>query len=260
MTPPTATPFHDVPPAITQTASAANRDRSIAVCIPARNEEHTIGSIVDAAIQNRTRGLIEHVIVIDDGSRDRTAALARAAGADVISTPPEGKGQALRTALARTTSDLVVFVDADLTSFDAWHIPALVLPLLLDDTTMLVKPRYERSLHGRPGEGGRVNELVARPLLRLHWPELAHLSQPLAGECAIRRTALENVEIAAGYAIELALLLDIAHLHGSGSITEVDLGVRSHRNRPLRDLSHQATEILAEALHRIPAGIGIVTS
>lgn len=243
-------------PEITHAAIAAKRERTIAVCIPARNEEHTISPIVETAIQNRTSGLIEHLLVIDDGSRDRTAIRASAAGADVISTPPQGKGQALRTALQHTSTDLVVFVDADLTSFESWHVSALTLPLLADDETVLVKPRYERSLNGRPGEGGRVNELVARPLLRLHWPELAHLSQPLAGECAIRRTALDNIDIADGYAIELVLLLDIAHHHGARAIAEVDLGVRRHRNRPLRELGDQATEILSATLHRIPTRTG----
>jgi len=109
----------------------------------------------------------------------------------------------MRQAVAATTAGIVVFVDGDLASLEPSHIHTLSEPLLNDPCAMLVKPAYRRALHGRAGEGGRVTELVARPLLQLLWPELAHLSQPLAGECAIRRAALNGIDLADGYAVEL---------------------------------------------------------
>ncbi len=223
----------------------------VAVLVPARNESETIGAVVDAASATVDVGLTDQLLVVDDGSSDGTTAVARAAGAQVIRTPPRGKGQALRTAIAAADADVLVFVDADLTSFESWHIAALAGPLLDRPDIMLVKPRYHRALHGRPGEGGRVNELVARPLIRLHWPELGHISQPLAGECALRWGALDGIDIADGYAIELALLLDVADRYGASAVAEVILGERAHRNRPLHELSDQATEVLAAALDRL---------
>ena len=116
---------------------------------------------------------------------------------------------------------------------------------------MLVKPRYRRALYGRPDEGGRVTRLVARPLLQLFWPELAHLDQPLAGECAIRRSALDGIDLADGYAVELRLLIDVYERFGPAAIAEVDLGERVHRNRPLAQLTPQARSIIAMAVARV---------
>ncbi|MGQ0432378.1 MAG: glycosyltransferase [Microthrixaceae bacterium] len=224
----------------------------IAVCIPARNEARTIAGVVATALAafdqpTSPRG---EVIVVDDGSTDTTAAVAQGAGAKVVRCAPTGKGHAMRRAVAATTADIVVFVDGDLASLEPSHIHTLSKPLLNDPCAMLVKPIYRRGLHGRPGEGGRVTELVARPLLQLFWPELAHLSQPLAGEYAIRRTALAGIDLADGYAVELALLVDLYTRFGAEAIIEADLGERIHRNRPLRELTPQARDIIAAALVR----------
>jgi glucosyl-3-phosphoglycerate synthase len=235
----------------------AKGDRTVAVCIPARNEAATVGPIVDTivdALTDRSGGapLVDDVVVVDDGSDDGTAELARDAGARVIGSeaPSGGKGQAMRSALVATDADLIAFVDADVTNFGPHFITGLLEPLLVDETVTLVKGYYRRPLHGAPGGGGRVTELMARPVIDLLFPHLAGIEQPLAGETAAPRWVLEKCGLADGYAVELALLIDVASLYGVASIAQVDLGVRVHRNRPLAELRPQATDILAAALAR----------
>jgi glucosyl-3-phosphoglycerate synthase len=239
------------------TLAEAKGDRSIAVCIPARNEAPTVGPIVDAIVTvltDRTGGapLVDDVVVVDDGSDDGTAALARRAGGRVIRSEARsgGKGQAMRSALIATDADLIAFVDADVTNFGPHFVTGLLEPLLVDDSVTLVKGYYQRPLHGAPDGGGRVTELMARPVIELLFPHLASIGQPLAGETAAPRWVLEKCGLADGYAVELALLIDVASLYGVGSIAQVDLGVRVHRNRPLAELRPQATDILQAALAR----------
>ncbi len=236
---------------------AAKGDRSIAVCIPARNEAATVGPIIDAIVTtltDRSGGapLVDDVVVVDDGSDDGTADLARRAGARVIRSEHRagGKGQAMRSALIATDADLVAFVDADVTNFGAHFVTGLLEPLLTDDSVSLVKGFYRRPLHGSPDGGGRVTELMARPVIDLLFPHLAVIEQPLAGETAAPRSVLEKCGLADGYAVELALLIDVAALYGVDSIAQVDLGIRIHRNRPLDELRPQATDVLRAALAR----------
>jgi glucosyl-3-phosphoglycerate synthase len=229
------------------------RRPSVSVCIPARDEAATVGLIV-----KELGGLDLHeVLVVDDHSTDGTAEVATAAGARVVRVedvlpecgPGEGKGEALWKSVAASTGDIIVWLDADLEDFDPGVVTRLVEPL--DDPAIaLVKGRAERPLHGRPGEGGRVTELTARPVLSLLFPALARLAQPLAGELAARRSLLERLPFAAGYGVDLGLLLDASRLVGVDAFAEVDLGVRVHRNRPLSELAVQARTVLAVALHR----------
>lgn len=223
----------------------------VSVVVPARNEAGTVGPIVQALCG--VRGVIE-VVVVDDGSTDTTATVAQAAGARVVAaTGGPGKGSAMQDGVAVAEGDIVVFCDADLTAFDAGIVTTLAGALLRPDTgTVLVKGDHER-----PGEGGRVTELVARPALRLLHPSVAHLAQPLGGEYAAWRRVLENVPFVCGYGVELGLLLDLAARHGADAIAEVHLGVRRHRNRSLADLAPQAQEVLAVALQR--AGVPGIT-
>ena len=224
---------------------------TVAVCIPARDEAATVAAVVRAARRLAQAGLVDDVVVVDDASSDATAAQAATAGARVLASPAgPGKGQALRAAVAATTADVLVFVDADVANFSEHFVTGLVTPLLLDPAVALVKGAYRRSLHGRPGEGGRVTELVARPLLERLFPELAGLSQPLAGETAVRRSALRGIVLEDGYAVEIGLLLDVARRHGVGAVAEVDLGERVHRNRPLADLRVQAGAVIDAVLAR----------
>ena len=160
--------------------------------------------------------------------------------------------------LAATTSDIVVFVDADLQSFSTDYISGLTGPLLADSGLQLVKAIYERPLVAAdqvvPASGGRVTELMARPLINRFWPELADMVQPLAGEYAGRRTLLESLPFPCGYGIELALMVDTYQRHGMAALGQVDLGVRVHRHHHTPGLGLMAAEILDTALRRVNPG------
>jgi glucosyl-3-phosphoglycerate synthase len=226
-------------------------DRCISVCIPARDEQETVEAVVAVAMGLHRVGLFDEVLVVDDHSSDTTVDRAIVAGAGVVSNALErGKGGALATAVACTRGDILLFLDADVTSYTESALSALVSPLLLNRRVQLVKGAYRRPLAGRAGEGGRVTELVARPLLERFFPELAQISQPLAGETALRRGALEGIGLAPGYGVEIALLIDIYKRHGIDAIAEVDLVERIHRNRPLGDLRHQSREVIDAILAR----------
>ena len=201
--------------------------------------------------------LVDDLLVLDDDSTDRTREVAAAAGARVVrgsevlpeAGPGLGKGNALWKSVAATSADLIVWCDADLTSFETGYVTALLEPLLSDERIVLVKGYYERLLDGRPG-GGRTTELMARPLLAQFFPELAHLRQPLGGEYAIRREAASQVPFVQGWGVEIGLLIDLSRRFGADRIAEADLGVRRHRNRPLRELGPQALAILQTVLQR----------
>jgi glucosyl-3-phosphoglycerate synthase len=231
----------------------------ISVCIPARNEAATIAPIVRTVVEALTGAhgsipLVDEVVVVDDGSLDRTAALAAEAGARVLpsDSPGGGKGQAMQAALKAAEGDLIVYIDGDVTNFAPHFVTGLLGPLLLDDSICLVKGLYQRPLHGAPDGGGRVTELMAKPLIDVLFPDLASIEQPLAGETAAPREVLEKCGLADGYAVELALLIDVAARFGITSVAQVDLGTRIHRNRPLSQLRPQATDILRAALDRAP--------
>jgi len=234
-------------------------DRTVSVCIPARNEAATIGPIVQSVVTHLTDAgggipLVDEVVVVDDGSSDGTGAVAARAGARVIGgeSATGGKGQAMRVALREAVGDLIAFIDGDVTNFGPHFVTGLLGPLLTDETVTVVKGFYERPLNGDPDGGGRVTELMARPIIDLLFPALATMRQPLAGETAAPRWVFEKCTLADGYAVELALLIDAASHFGVETIVQVDLGVRVHRNRPLSELRPQATDILAAALARSP--------
>ena len=233
--------------------------------VPARNEAATVGDVV-ARVRSalmETTTLLDEIVVIDSDSTDETHSVATAAGAvvhrskeirpDLGSHP--GKGEAMWKSLFVTRGDLIVFMDADLVDWDTHFVPGLLGPLLADDGVALVKGFYERPLRDDAGnesafEGGRVTELVARPLLALEWPELAWLVQPLAGEWSVRRDLFSRLTVPTGYAVELAALIDTLRLLGPDAIAQVDLGRRAHRHQALRDLGAMATQILAASRRR----------
>ncbi|MFC8380805.1 glucosyl-3-phosphoglycerate synthase [Nocardia sp. NPDC056952] len=240
---------------------AAKEGRTVSVVLPALNEQDTVADVV-ASIRPLLGTLVDELIVLDSGSTDATAERARAAGAEVISReeavpeldPVPGKGEVLWRSLAATTGDLIAFVDSDLIDPDPAFVPKLLGPLLMMQGTHLSKAYYRRPL--RQGEsvdangGGRVTELVARPLLAALRPELAQVLQPLGGEYAGTRELLTSVPFAPGYGVEIGLLLDTYDAMGLDAITQVNLGVRTHRNRPLADLGVMSRQILGTALRR----------
>jgi glucosyl-3-phosphoglycerate synthase len=164
-----------------------------------------------------------------------------------------GKGNAMWKSLFACEGDVLCWVDADIRNFRADFVTRLVAPLLNDPAVGMVKGFYRRPLHGEPSGGGRVTELMARPVLSYLFPLLTRFVQPLAGEYASRRSILETVPFVEGWGVEIGLLLDVVHHFGVQSVTQVDLGVREHRNRPLDELGPQALAVLVTALRR--AGI-----
>jgi glucosyl-3-phosphoglycerate synthase len=245
---------------------AAKRGRTVSVVLPALNEEATVGAVV-GELCPLVGGLIDELVVMDSGSTDQTVAVARAAGARVVHRtdvlpelePWPGKGEVLWRSLAATSGDLLVFIDSDLVDFDSGFVPALLGPLLLSYRRMapsvqLVKGFYRRPLRMERVEagtgGGRVTELLARPLLNALRPELAGVVQPLGGEYAASRAFLESVPFAAGYGVEIGLLLDGHTRYGLAGLSQVNLGVRKHRNRSLLELGVMSRQILGAVLPR----------
>ena len=201
---------------------------------------------------------------MDSDSTDDTGAVAAQAGAVVYRTADvapsvgsfTGKGEALWKSLLVTKGDLLVFIDADLTRWGPHFVSGLIGPLLADEQTQLVKGFYTRVRTESDGststEGGRVTELVARPLISLWWPELAGVVQPLAGEWAARRSLMESLNIPVGYGVELATLMDTVSGYGLDAVAQVNLGSRAHRHQANHDLAIMAAELLLVAERRRP--------
>jgi glucosyl-3-phosphoglycerate synthase len=243
------------------------RSTTVSVCVPARDEEGTIKATVSQLIALRESGVVDEVLVVDGGSRDRTAALAAAAGADVCQEeelmpafgPVLGKGDAMWRALSAMRGEIVCYVDADSLDFRAHFASGVLGPLLVDERIAFAKGAYRRPLSvgdvQTPTGGGRVTELTARPLLNLFYPELAGFHQPLAGEFAVRREVLERLPFATGYAVEIAMLIDAYRAVGIGAMAQVDLGTRQNRHQPLSDLSEMSYAVLRAVARRL-AGEG----
>jgi glucosyl-3-phosphoglycerate synthase len=229
--------------------SDLKRATSVAVIVPAKDEAATIGAVLDTVMIHDH--LIDELIVVDDHSSDDTATVADHHGAHLVHLErSNGKGAAMSAGLTASTSDLVVFLDADVLNTTADYVARLIQPLLERPAIQLVKGFYERPLHDMPTGGGRVNELAARPILSLLYPGLGEIRQPLAGETAARRSALEAVTLEPGYSVEIAMLIDFAGLFGVHALAQVDLGIRRHRNRPLDELRPMAVDVLRAALTR----------
>ncbi|MFC9794418.1 glucosyl-3-phosphoglycerate synthase [Streptomyces sp. NPDC057695] len=244
---------------------AAKRNTKVSVVLPALNEEATVGDIVAVIrreLMSEAVPLVDELVVLDSGSTDRTAEVAAAAGARVVARDAvlpripaaPGKGEVLWRSLMATTGDVVCFVDADLRDFSADFVSGIVGPLLTDPDVDFVKAMYDRPFGDTPGQGGRVTELVARPLLNLHWPQLAGFVQPLGGEYAARRSLLERLPFPVGYGVELGLLVDALHTVGLDALAQVDVGVRKHRHQDGLALGRMAAAIYRTAQLRLSRG------
>jgi len=255
---------------------AAKAGRTISVVLPALDEEETIESVIESIspLVRDSGGLVDELIVLDSGSTDDTEIRAIAAGARVVSREqalPEvpilpGKGEVLWRSLAVTSGDIVVFVDSDLIDPHPMFVPWLVDPLLTGDGIHLVKSFYRRPLMVREADGvsdmgeagaaaastggGRVTELVARPLLAALRPELGCILQPLGGEYAATRELLTSLPFAPGYGVEIGVLIDTFDRLGLDAIAQVNMGVRAHRNRPLAALGAMSRQVIATLLSR----------
>lgn len=238
---------------------------SVSLVLPARNEAETIRGVVESGTILLDR-LVDEIVVLDGGSTDGTAELAAESGATVHQDaqilpqfgPTLGKGDALWRSLTVTSGDIVAFVDTDIRNPDPRFVWGIVAPLLLDDGIDFVKGFYDRPIEVggvlQPSGGGRVTELMARPLFNLFWPPLAGLVQPLSGEYAGRRSVLERVPFFAGYGVETGLLIDVLAACGVDAIAQVDVGRRIHRNQDLQGLSRMAFAIAHVVMRRLAGG------
>lgn len=237
---------------------AAKGDTKVSILIPARNEAATIGAIIKTL---RTElidrvALIDEIIVIDSHSDDATSHIARDAGASVFHVDEvlasvgsrRGKGEAMWKALAVMTGDIGIYLDADVQEFTADFVTGLLGPMLLDPELVFVKAFYDRPWSSGPSRssgGGRVTELVARPLIVDRAPLLSGFVQPLAGECAFRVEALRAVPFVSDYGVDIGLMLDVLHNHGLDAMAQVDLGLRLHRHQDLAALSAMTQHVKA---------------
>ncbi|GLX51308.1 glucosyl-3-phosphoglycerate synthase [Streptomyces hygroscopicus subsp. hygroscopicus] len=245
-------------------AAKQRTGQTISVVLPALDEEETVGEIVAAIRRDLVERvpLVDEVLVIDSGSTDRTSEVAAAAGARVVHRDAilpripavPGKGEVLWRSLLVATGDIICFVDADLREFSSDFVLGIVGPLLTEPDVQLVKAMYDRPLAGSAGQGGRVTELMARPLLNMHWPQLAGFVQPLGGEYAARRSLLEQLPFPVGYGVELGMLVDALHLVGLDALAQVDVGVRKHRHQDGQALGRMAAAIYRTAQLRLARG------
>jgi glucosyl-3-phosphoglycerate synthase len=242
---------------------AAERDCGVSVCLPARECAGTVGQIVGALVELRKSSVIDEIVVVDAASADGTAAVARRAGAIVWQEaelmpaygPVLGKGDAMWRALSVLSGELVCFIDADSEGRSSHFVTGLLGPLVCEPGISFVKGFYRRPFGSAEGEeadgGGRVNRLTARPALRVFYPELAEVRQPLAGEVAARRQLLESLPFATGYGVEIAMLIDAWREHGLEAIAQVDLDEHHNRHQPLSALTQMAATVLATIAGRL---------
>ena len=237
----------------------------ISLCIPTLNEEKTIAKeivIFKRELKDRYP-LIDEFAVVDSGSTDKTQEVAAAYGADVYFSgdilPKEGfkrgKGENLWKAIYQLKGDIIVYVDADIKNIHPRFVTGLVGPLIERDEVQYVKAFYDRPLafsQGiRPSGGGRVTEILVRPLFSLFFPELTALIQPLSGEYAVRRETLEKVPFPIGYGVETSHILDVYSEYGLDAFAQTDLDQRVHRNQTTLDLGKMSFGILQSFLNRI---------
>ncbi|MFD5556802.1 glucosyl-3-phosphoglycerate synthase [Streptomyces sp. NPDC127068] len=250
------------------TAAKRASGTTVSVVLPALDEQATVGRIVSVIREELMTGpvpLVDELVVVDSGSTDRTAEVAAAAGARVehrdaiLPSLPAlpGKGEVLWRSLLVTRGDVVCFVDADLREFSADFVTGIVGPLLTEPDVQFVKAMYDRPLGtavAGGGQGGRVTELLARPVLNMHWPRLAGFVQPLGGEYAARRALLEQLPFPVGYGVELGLLVDALHTVGLDALAQVDVGVRRHRHQDGQALGRMAAAVYRTAQLRLARG------
>ena len=237
---------------------------TVTLVIPTFNEVSTIGDIVSIVKKEckDKQELLDEIIVMDGGSDDGTLQRAEESGANVYSVndigdknTPKGKGTALWKSLLVTKGDIMMCIDADIKDFDIRFVYGLVAPLLYDSALSFVKAHYKRPivvddivLHNY---GGRVTEILVRPLLSAFYPDLAKLSQPLAGEYSFRKDTIAKMPFYSGYGLEMGLILNVYKSLGISSLAQVDMDIRCHRNRSVTDLGKMSFAILQVLLNEL---------
>ena len=241
------------------------KELKLSLCIPALNEQKTIGKEVVIFVSELMKRypLIDEFAVIDSGSNDRTVEVARSFGADTHLAsdilpglePKKGKGENLWKAIYQLEGDIIVYVDADIENIHPRFVYGLVGPLIERDEVQYAKAFYDRPITYsggiRASGGGRVTEILIRPLFSLFFPELSAIIQPLSGEYAVRREVLENIPFPIGYGVETAHLLDVYHRYGIDAFAQVDLDQRVHRNQQITALSRMSFGILQTFFSRL---------
>jgi len=244
---------------------------TISLCIPTLNEERTIGKevvIFKSELMHRYP-LLDEIAIIDSGSTDRTLEVASSFGAEVFLASDilphldekRGKGENLWKAIYQLNGDIIVYIDADIKNIHPRFVYGLVAPLISRSEVMYAKAFYDRPLafsQGvRPSGGGRVTEILIRPLFSLFFPELTAIIQPLSGEYAVRREVLESIPFPIGYGVETSHLIDVYQRWGMRAFAQTDLDQRVHRNQETRSLGKMSFGILQTFLSRIQS-LGIV--
>ncbi len=238
---------------------------TISLALPALNEEETVGTVIGTIQRELMQRvpLIDEMVLIDSNSNDRTREIAREFGVPVHIHQEilprlgarKGKGEALWKSLLVTRGDIVAWIDTDIANIDPRFVYGIIGPLLLNPKVQLVKGFYQRPLRvgdkTQAGGGGRVTELTARPLLNLFYPELSGIIQPLSGEYAGRRTALEQIPFFSGYGVEIGMVIDIFDRFGIEGIAQVDLLERVHHNQELDALSKMSFAILQAVFRKL---------
>ncbi len=237
----------------------------ISLCLPTLNEEKTIGKelIIFRSELVERYPLIDEIAVIDSGSDDNTLEVAKNYGADTYLAsdilphlePKKGKGENLWKAIYQLEGDIIVYVDADISNIHPRFVYGLVAPLVYRDELQYVKAFYDRPLafsgNVRASGGGRVTEILVRPLFSLFFPELTSIIQPLSGEYAVRRDVLDKIAFPIGYGVETSHLIDVYNKFGLEAFAQTDLDKRVHENKPTQALGKMSFGILQTFIERV---------
>jgi len=237
----------------------------ISLCLPTLNEEKTIGKelIIFRSELMERYPLIDEIAVIDSGSEDKTLEVAKNYGADTYLAsdilphlePKKGKGENLWKAIYQLEGDIIVYVDADISNIHPRFVYGLVAPLVYRDELQYVKAFYDRPLafsgNTRASGGGRVTEILIRPLFSLFFPDLTAIIQPLSGEYAVRRDVLDKIAFPIGYGVETSHLIDVYNKFGLEAFAQTDLDKRVHENQPTQALGKMAFGILQTFIKRV---------
>jgi glucosyl-3-phosphoglycerate synthase len=243
----------------------AAKRQSVSVVVPAKRCAETLPGVLTPLVTLRDHGIVDEVLVVDADSRDGTVEVCARLDVAVAQEdallpefgPAQGKGDAMWRGLSATSGEIVAFLDGDSTGIRPGFVRGLLGPLLCHDELALVKGAFSRPFQPEgggapiPDGGGRVTELMARPLINLHVPLLAGFVQPLAGEIAARRALLERLSFPVGYGVEIAMLMDALDEVGLDRLAQARLGERQNRHQPLRDLGAMAYAVLVTAERRL---------